>query len=150
MGKHDDRDWREVLREHILKKGFRVTQQRLLISEVFFEESAEHANIDELYQQVRKRDPNIGYATVYRTLKLLTECGLAVSMQIDGTRRFEPNRDHHDHLICTDCGKILEFENEEIEELQEKVAKELGFALTSHKMNLFGQCIDVNCPDRAP
>ncbi len=146
---HDhDPDWREVLQSHILKKGLRVTQQRLLISEVFFEENTAHANIDELYQRVRERNPNIGYATVYRTLKLLTECGLAVSMQIDGIRRFEPNRDHHDHLICNDCGKIVEFENDEIEELQEKVARELGFSLTSHKMNLFGHCIDTNCPER--
>ena len=134
-------NWRELLRQKITEKGLRLTQQRMLISEVFFEEVRDHANIDELYQKVRKRHSGIGYATVYRTLKLLTECGLATSMQsMDGTRRFEPTSDHHDHLTCTECGKIVEFENEEIERLQEEVAAKFGFSLTSHTMDLYGVC----------
>ena len=139
-------NWREKLRVQIVNKGLRLTQQRLLICEIFFEELTEHANIDELYQKVKTRNDGVGYATVYRTLKLLTECGLATSIQIgDGTTRFEPVSDHHDHLICTECGKIVEFENDEIERLQEEVAIELGFTLTSHSMELYGVCSDPKC-----
>ena len=137
-------NWREKLRAQIVDKGLRLTQQRLLICEIFFEELQEHANIEELYQKVKVRNRSVGYATVYRTLKLLTECGLATSIQIgDGTTRFEPVTEHHDHLICTECGKIVEFENDEIEQLQEDVAKEFGFILTSHSMELYGTC--ANC-----
>lgn len=137
-------NWRELLRQQITEKGLRLTQQRMLISEVFFEEVKDHANIEELYQKVRKRNSGIGYATVYRTLKLLTDCGLATSMQsMDGTRRFEPTSDHHDHLTCTACGKIMEFENEEIERLQEEIAEKFGFALTSHTMDLYGVCVGM-------
>ena len=137
-------NWRELLRQQITEKGLRLTQQRMLISEVFFEEVKDHANIEELYQKVRKRNSGIGYATVYRTLKLLTDCGLATSMQsMDGTRRFEPSSDHHDHLTCTACGKIMEFENEEIERLQEEIAAKFGFALTSHTMDLYGVCVGM-------
>jgi len=136
-----EQNWKEILHAHITKKGLRLTQQRLLISEVFFEEVQHHTNIDELYQHIREKNPGIGYATVYRTLKLLTECGLATSMQFsDGTRRFEPVTDHHDHLICTECGKIMEFENEAIENLQDEVALSFGFSLTSHTMELYGVC----------
>ena len=145
MGESSLYNWQEVLREHIGKKGLRLTQQRLLISEIFFEQEGHHANIDELYQRVRKRNPSVGYATVYRTLKLLTECGLANSMQFgDGTRRFEPATDHHDHLICTECGKIVEFENEEIETIQEEIATKHQFSLTSHKMELYGTCTGMS------
>ena len=141
MHNKEPEDWREVLHAHITKKGLRLTQQRLLISEVFFEEVGHHTNIDELYQKIREKNSGIGYATVYRTLKLLTECGLATSMQFsDGTRRFEPVTEHHDHLICTECGKIMEFENEEIESLQDEVARQFGFSLTSHTMELYGVC----------
>ena len=107
-------NWRELLRQKITEKGLRLTQQRMLISEVFFEEVRDHANIDELYQKVRKRHSD---RVCHRVpdLKLLTDCGLATSMQsMDGTRRFEPTSDHHDHLTCTECGKIVEFENEKL------------------------------------
>ena len=137
-------NWREKLRVQIVNKGLRLTQQRLLICEIFFEELTEHANIDELYQKVKRRNGSIGYATVYRTLKLLTECDMATSIQIgDGTTRFEPVTEHHDHLICTECGKIVEFENDEIEKLQVGIAARFGFILTSHSMELFGIC--QNC-----
>ena len=139
----------EVLAKYIATKGLRMTQQRKLIAEVLFESDA-HLNIDELYAAVKSRDKRVGYATLYRTLKLLTECGLAVSSTFgDGPARFEStlNRDHHDHLICTKCGKIIEFENDEIEQLQLSVCKELGFKLVDHKMELYGECTRTNCPD---
>jgi Fur family ferric uptake transcriptional regulator len=142
----DQDDWHETLRRHIKEQGLRLTPQRMMIAEAFFELAAgEHLNIDELYRLVRERNPAIGYATVYRTLKLLEECDLAVAAQFgDKTTRFEPrnpdSEDHHDHIICTSCGLIVEFENEEIEALQEQMAARYGFSLTHHKMELYGLC----------
>lgn len=132
----------EILRSHIVKKGLRMTRQRQTIAEVMMTTDG-HVNIDELYQRVRTIDPNIGYATVYRTLKLLTEAGLATGAQFgDGPMRYEAslNRHHHDHLICTECGKIIEFENDEIEQLQASVAAANDFVMTDHKMEIYGIC----------
>ena len=133
-------NWRELLRQKITEKGLRLTQQRMLISEVFFEEVRDHANIDELYQKVRKRHSGIGYATVYRTLKLLTDCGLATSMQsMDGTRRFEPTSDHHDHLTCTECEKSLNLRTRKLSAPGRGRCK-IRLFLTSHTMDLYGVC----------
>ena len=129
---------------HVAKRGLRMTRQRQLIAEVMLETNG-HVNIDELYQAVRQRDPKVGYATIYRTLKLLTECGLTSNAHFgDGGARFESmlHRHHHDHLICTACGTIIEFENDDIEELQERVAREHGFEIREHKMEIYGLCRD--------
>jgi Fur family ferric uptake transcriptional regulator len=134
--------WRETLRHHIVERGLRYTTQREAIAEVFFSLEG-HANIEELYERVRAKHPNVGHATVYRTLKLLEECGLAEPRHFgDGTTRYEPRMgdDHHDHLICEKCGTIIEFENEEIERLQLQVCQSHGFELSWHKMELYGIC----------
>jgi Fur family transcriptional regulator, ferric uptake regulator len=91
---------------------------------------------------VRREDPRVSLATVYRTMKLLAECGLAVPREFgDGQTRYEPGRrGHHDHLICTGCGTIVEFENERIEELQMRVARRHGFVIDSHKLEMYGRC----------
>ena len=132
--------WREYLLRHRLK----TTQQRETIVEQFLG-STGHVSIEDLLGRVRKRSPNVGYATVYRTLKLLTECGLAAPRQFgDGQTRYEVADDiahHHDHLICLQCGLILEFENQEIERLQEEMAARLGgFKVVRHKLELYGLC----------
>ena len=91
------------------------------------------------------KEPRIGYATVYRTLKLLKECGLAYERHFgDGVSRYEVAWDdeHHDHLICIDCGKIVEFEDEGIEKLQHDVAAKHGFTLVRHRLELYGMCPD--------
>jgi Fur family ferric uptake transcriptional regulator len=92
--------------------------------------------------RVRKKNPNVGYATVYRTLRLLVDSGLANPRQFDeGQTRYEPAGAHHDHLICVKCSLILEFENDEIEELQEKMARSLGgFQVLRHKHELYCLC----------
>ena len=128
--------------DYLSRKLLKSTRQRDLIAEVFFGEHG-HLTIDELLARVRERNPKIGYATVYRTMKLLTECGLAALRQFgDGQRVYELAADtaHHDHLICVECGKVLEFENEEIERLQDKVARSFGFTLVRHKLELYGLC----------
>lgn len=136
--------FRTLLHEHMVKRGLRSTDQRKLIVETFFQ-SPNHVSIEELLSQVRAQDPKVGYATVYRTLKLLTECGVAFERKFgDGLTRYElaDESSHHDHLICVDCGKIIEFEEPQIEELQEKIAKRHGFTVKSHKHEMYGTCAD--------
>jgi Fur family ferric uptake transcriptional regulator len=135
--------FREVLGSYMAKKGLRSTDQRRLIVETFFSHSHAHVSIEELLASVRAQDPHIGYATVYRTLKLLTDCGVAYERRFgDGLTRYELADDttHHDHLICVECGDITEFEEPRIEDLQEKVARQYGFDLRTHKHELYGVC----------
>ncbi len=135
-------EWRPLLRRLLGARGLRLTPQRAAIAEVFFEMGG-HANVEELYRRVRRRRRGIGQATVYRMLKLLTELGLAEARDFgDGRMRYEPALDdrHHDHLICTECGRIVEFEDDAIERLQEEVARAHGFELVWHKMELYGRC----------
>ncbi len=146
---HDDRHaqpslehFRQLLQAHMAKKGLRSTDQRKLIIETFFQ-APNHVSIEELLAQVRSQDPRVGYATVYRTLKLLTECGVAFERRFgDGLTRYELADDshHHDHLICVECGEITEFEEPRIEDLQEEVAAQYGFELKSHKHEMYGIC----------
>lgn len=126
----------------ISQEGLKSTRQRAEILEVFLN-SAGHQNLAEIYAQVTKVNPKIGYTTVYRTLKLLTRLGLATQRQFaDGETRYEPNPEgtHHDHLICVRCGKIIEFKEEAMESLQNKIAKRYGFSIFQHRMELYGYC----------
>src|SRR5262245_54586135 len=132
--------------EHALReRGLKSTAQRDDIAKVFFSGDA-HRSVDELYTAVRRVNPRVGYATVYRTLKLLKECGLAAEPHFDdGQARYEPTEDtaqHHDHIICERCGKIVEFNSEELERLQERIARFLGFVVSRHRMELYGICLD--------
>ena len=132
---------RRQLAEYMARKGLRWTPQRRLVSDVFFSTHG-HFSIDDMLAMCRERDSKVGYATVYRTLKLLVECGLASPRQFDDTvTRFEvAHGNHHDHLICLQCKKIVEFEDDEIEALQEALAHSEGFTLVSHKHELYGLC----------
>jgi Fur family ferric uptake transcriptional regulator len=136
---------RARLQTYMLKKGLRSTAQRRLIVDTFFD-NASHMTIEELLGEVRARDRGIGYATVYRTLKLLAECGVASERRFgDGLSRYEIADDdstHHDHLICVSCGKIIEFEEPRIEELQDAIAARYDFEIASHKHEMYGTCAD--------
>lgn len=140
MEKLSEFSFRQLLKE----RGLKSTRQRDDIIRVFME-SGSHLTVDELYQRVRQRNPRIGYATVYRTLRLLAQSGWASSRQFgDRTARFEHQTEgqHHDHLICLACGKIVEFESERIEELQSHIARKKGFQIFEHKLELYGRCSD--------
>lgn len=130
-------------KDHLRDQHLKSTAQRDTIAEVFFA-TQRHISVEELYNEVKKRNPRIGYATVYRTMKLLTECGLAVERHFrDGEARYESaEKHHHDHLICESCGRIVEFSDERIETLQEEIARRCGFRFTGHKMELYGLCPD--------
>ena len=153
MGPHRSQDinkLRNKLNGYMNDKGLRSTEQRRLVTEKFFG-SEGHLSIEDLLEIVRGDEPKIGYATVYRTLKLLKESGLAFERHFgDGISRYEVawEDEHHDHMICLDCGKIIEFEDDEIEELQEKLATKLSFKIQRHKHELYGTCTRGNCPDR--
>lgn len=133
---------KKVFLDHIRKAGLRRTEQRDLILTTFLR-TEEHLSIDGLYRLVKKKDPQVGYTTVYRTLKLLTEAGLAREVAFgDGTTYYEHHYDHehHDHIICTGCGQIAEFFSAEIEELQDAIAESLGFKPTHHSLRMWGLC----------
>jgi len=134
---------------YLQKEQLRSTRQRDLIVSTFGR-SDDHVSVDDLLAVVKGQDPAIGYATVYRTLKLLVEAGLAAERNFgDGLTRFETRgTQHHDHMICEQCGHIVEFHDEQIERRQEQVARAHGFELTRHRHELFVRCLDPNCPRR--
>jgi len=141
----------DQLSAYMERKGLRSTSQRRLVSEVFFRTGG-HLSIDDMLALVRKRDAKVGYATVYRTLKLLVECGLANERQFDSVTRFEiaHHDSHHDHLICLECKRIIEFEDRQIERLQDALARRHGFALVSHKHELYGLCASCQAAGSGP
>ncbi len=135
---------RELLANYIRENNLKNTRQRDAILEVFLSTDG-HASIDSLLAKVQVVNPAVGYATVYRALKLFVTAGIASERRFgDGPALYEPAElgDHHDHLICTLCGRIFEFEDQVIEDRQEEVAKALGLKLTNHRMTLWGECID--------
>lgn len=132
----------DILKAYLDTKNLKSTSQRDYIAEVFFKTTT-HISLDDLLKKVKRKNPNIGYATVYRTMRLLTECGLAIARQFgDGQTRYEnlPEDGHHDHIICIKCSKIAEFKNQKIEQLQSEMAKKLGFKIINHKLELYGYC----------
>jgi Fur family ferric uptake transcriptional regulator len=142
---------RAALDVHLAQRGLKHSRQRELVAEIFFDAGG-HVAVEELVRRVRAVEPRVSVATVYRTMKLLAECGLAVARQFDGGQtRYEPGagRDHHDHLICTACGEIVEFANPRIEALQNRVAASHGFEVESHKLELYGRCARCRRAPRA-
>lgn len=133
---------KEIFLEHIQKAGLRRTGQRDLILEIFLR-TEEHLTSEDLYWLVQKQDPSVGHTTVYRTLKLLTEAGLAREVRFGDNKTYYEhhyNHEHHDHMICTECGKVIEFFSPEIEEMQDKMADKFGFRPTHHSLRMWGLC----------
>lgn len=129
----------------------KTTKQRNTIVSVFFRMRG-HISVEELLVEVKKANPKIGYATVYRTLHLLVESGLVQERRFgDGLARYEGHSEveHHDHMICLECGRISEFYNPRLEELQEKLAEENDFKIYRHRLELYGVCKDKkSCESR--
>lgn len=119
--------------------GLRLTEQRRTIAAVL-EAAKDHPDVEELYQRAAAADPRISLATVYRTVKLFEEAGILDKHEFgDGRARYEAaDRDHHDHLIDVHSGEVIEFVDEEIEALQEKIAAKLGYKLMGHRLELYG------------
>ena len=130
----------KALAAYLEKNHLKQTKQRELILQTFLA-AKRHVTSEDLYQAVRAEHPNIGYTTVYRTMKLLVEAGLATERHFDdGITRYEIEHEHHDHLVCIKCGKIQEFECEMIERTQQEIADRYGFEILRHRHELYGHC----------
>lgn len=129
----------DTIIERCEAKGLRMTEQRRTIAAVL-EDSDDHPDVEELYARASAADPRISLATVYRTVKLFEEAGILEKLEFgDGRARYEDaEREHHDHLIDIQSGEVIEFVDEEIEALQEKIAAKLGYELRGHKLELYG------------
>jgi Fur family ferric uptake transcriptional regulator len=128
----------------IAERGLKQSRQRTLIVETFYAMGG-HVPVERLVAEVRRREPRVSVATVYRTMKLLAEVGLAVPRDFgDGRARYEPahhrHGNSHDHLICTGCGAIVEFESQRVEELQLRLARRHGFEVQRRHVELYGLC----------
>ena len=135
---------RKTFHDYITGKGLRCTRQRDIILNAFLA-CEQHLSNEELYQRLRAKHPGIGFTTVYRTLRLLVESGIARENWFgDGHTRYEHviEGEHHDHLICSRCKAITEFQNEAIEKLQGEIASSHGFVIENHKFELHGLCAE--------
>ncbi len=132
----------KVLEGYITQHNLKITSQRRAVLDAFIK-SENHVSAEDLYKMVSENEPKIGLATVYRTLALFTQSGLASELDFgDGQKRYEHKymHSHHDHMICTECGKIIEFHDPLIEQYQEEAARKNNFTMTSHKLDIFGIC----------
>ena len=131
--------WRDFLRSHKLNDS----RTRETVVDVFLQ-VPDHVDLQQLYELARRQDPGVGFATVYRTMKLLEEAGLAhvrhFGDQKGALYEVAAGRSHHDHLICEHCGDIVEFVSEKVERLQDQIAEEHGFTLSRHRHELYGTC----------
>ncbi len=140
------KDVNKIFTEFLKKKKLQLTEQRKKILDTFIKINR-HLSVEELYDIIKKKNPAIGNATVFRTLKLLEEAGIARSVDFnDNVIRYEMKfgHEHHDHLICLKCGKYVEAVDMEIEKLQEKLCKKYNFFPQKHRLNIFGICNGCN------
>ena len=135
------REERQVLAAYLTRNRLKRSAQREAILEAFVR-AGHHVSVEDLLKIVRRRHPEVGRTTIYRTLKLFKDAGLASELLLGGEARFEPvwNRDHHDHFVCVSCGEIFEFQSAEIERLQAEIAERIGFAIEGHRHHIFGRC----------
>ena len=134
----------QVFSDYLERNKLKRTPHRDLILETFLENEG-HRSVEDIYHTVKAIDPRVGYTTVYRMMKLMMSCGLAREIELaDGITRYEHlfNHEHHDHMICMECGKSIEFYNPEIEALQDAASEQLGFQVLDHKLQIYGVCGD--------
>ena len=134
----------QVFIDYLQANKLKLTPHRELILETFLDNEG-HRSVEDIYHTVKAIDPRIGYTTVYRMMKLMIRCGLAREIELaDGITRYEHlfNHEHHDHLICMECGNSIEFYNPEIEALQDAASAQLGFKVLDHKLQIYGVCRD--------
>jgi Fur family ferric uptake transcriptional regulator len=131
------------LEELCIERGMRMTEQRRVIARVL-QDASDHPDVEELYRRASSVDPNISISTVYRTVKLFEDAGIIEKHDFrDGRARYEPIPDeHHDHLIDVKSGEVIEFRNARIEALQEEIARELGYRIVDHRLELYAVPID--------
>jgi Fur family ferric uptake transcriptional regulator len=135
------REERQVLTAYLTRNHLKRSAQREAILDAFVK-AAHHVSVEDLLKIVRRKHEDVGRTTIYRTLKLFKEAGLASELLFGSEARFEPvwKRDHHDHFVCVVCGEIFEFQSPDIERLQEEIAAGIGFAIEGHRHHIFGRC----------
>ena len=146
------REAQEIFYKHLKRVGLKHTDQRDTILRTFLE-TRDHLSTDELFRLVRKKDAKIGFTTVYRTLKLLAECGLASEVAFhDGIARYEHqyNRRSHHHMVCTGCGSSVEFFSQEVGQLEQKIGQKYHYLTTRHTFQIYGVCEDCRKKNGAP
>lgn len=136
--------------QDIRKAGLKVTLPRVKILEILESSDARHMTAEDVYRQLLERGEEIGLATVYRVLTQFVNAGLAVKHHFEGGQAvFELDRgNHHDHIVCQQCGRVDEFFDARIEECQREIAAQKGFEITDHSLIIYGRCVRENCPHR--
>jgi Fur family ferric uptake transcriptional regulator len=132
----------DVFTRYLASRRLKRTPHRLLILKTFVRNEG-HRSVEDILRNVRRTDSRVSHTTVYRTMKLLTEAGLAREVDLgDGMTRYEHlyNHTHHDHMICTACGASIEFLNAEIEQVQDEASEKLGFHVLDHRLQIYGLC----------
>lgn len=135
---------RATFETHLKRQGLNLTRQREEILRCLMA-ADRHLGIEEMYDQLKKKDPSLGRATVFRTVKLLSECGLVQEVgSTNGRSKFElkADRPHHDHMICVECGRIIEFQSRMMERFQDEAVRRHGFVALWHRHEIFGRCRD--------
>ncbi len=141
---------KEKFKELLREKGLKVTNQRLLVLEVLADHRDKHLTAEDIYELVKEDYPEIGLATIYRTVQLLLEMQLVDRISLDdGCARYEigesgagEGKHHHHHLICRTCGKVVPFRDDLLEELERHIEKETGFHVLDHELKFFGMCME--------
>ncbi|TDF41545.1 ferric iron uptake transcriptional regulator [Alteromonadaceae bacterium M269] len=136
--------------QELKKAGLKITLPRLKILEIMQDPDNQHIGAEDVYKILLEQGEEIGLATVYRVLNQLDDAGIIHRHHFEGGKSvFElSQKSHHDHLVCLDCGRVIEFEDPLIEQRQEEIAKENGIELTNHSLYLYGRCKDENCDNR--
>lgn len=141
----------EIFAEFLKKKGYRSTPERAMVLKEIYS-SPGHFDADEIFIRMKQKGSNISRATVYNTLELLVECNL-VSQNSFGHKHLHYERiygyEHHDHIICEDCGKVFEFTCDKIEDEQESICQKMGFEIERHTLQIFARCAKPNCEHKA-
>lgn len=135
----------DVLKEELKKKGYKLTPQRRAIVDTIVDSEGKHLTAEEIYDEVKKNCPEIGLATVYRTILLLEEIGIVSRLHLnDGCSRYElvhsDERHRHHHLICNECNSVIEVEDDLLDELEESIEKNYGFKIVDHSVKFYGIC----------
>lgn len=131
------------LRSRLAKKNYKLTSQREQILTIFLENEEKHLSAEEVFMHVKKKDPQLGLATVYRTLDLFVELGLLQQVEFDATRRryeLQPEEGHHHHLICVECNTVVEFKDDLLEEFEATIEQEYDFKVLDHHIRFYGRC----------
>lgn len=146
---------KDALSQLLREKGYRITSQRKAVLDIIIEHDGEHLSSQEIYDLVRQKHPDVGVATVYRTLPVLEELGYVYAVDLeDGCVRYELHKEgqihRHHHLLCEKCGKVTEVKDDLLDEIEDRIYESYGFTIKDHKVKFFGICRECSAEDNTP